>query len=219
MLNEVGDKNQFGNSFSLEWLLEPFARRGELSEVRITAHTPLTMLREDLENIPEFDLQAGYTIRPYRPGDEAHWLRIHLLADPENQFKPDTFKQQFGSDARILAQRQFYLLDPAQSVIGTATAWFNEDFDGERIGRVHWVAIVPDSQGRGLSRPLMTTACRRLRELGHNKAYLTTSAARTAAIHLYLRFGFTPLIRTEVERTAWAQIISARNSNLKSPGP
>ena len=209
MLNEVADKNQFGNAFSLEWFLEPFADRGKLTEVQLTVHTPLKLLREDLENIPDFDIPAGYTIRSYRPGDEAHWLRIHLLADYENQFKPDTFKQQFGSDVRILAQRQFYVLDSAQHVIGAATAWFNEDFDGERIGRVHWVAIVPECQGRGLSRPLMTTVCRRLRELGHNKAYLTTSAARTAAIHLYLRFGFAPLIRTETDRVAWAQIAPA----------
>ena len=207
MLNEVGDKNQSGNSFSLEWLLEPCARRGKLGRVQLTPHTPLKMLREDLENIPDFDIPAGYTIRSYRSGDEAHWLCVHLLADHEHQFKPDTFKQQFSSDARVLAQRQFYLLDPAQSVIGTATAWFNEDFDGERIGRVHWVAIVPECQGRGLSRPLMTAICRRLLELGHNKAYLTTSAARAAAIHLYLRFGFAPLIRTEIERAAWAQVL------------
>ena len=135
MLNEVGDKNQPGNVVSLQWLLEPFARRGKLSEVQLKAHTPLRMIRENLENILDFEIPAGYTIRWYRPGDEAHWLRIHLLADHENQFKADTFAQQFGSDARILAQRQCYLLDPAQSVIGTATAWFNEDFDGERIGR------------------------------------------------------------------------------------
>jgi GNAT superfamily N-acetyltransferase len=219
MLNEVGDENQSGNAFSRQRFLEPFADRSKLTDVPLKVHTPLKMLREDLENIPGFDFPAGYTIRSYRPEDEAHWLRIHLLADKEHQFKPDTFKQQFGSDVRILAQRQFYVLNSAQHVIGTATAWFNEDFDGERIGRVHWVAIVPECQGRGLSRPLMTTVCRRLRELGHNKAYLTTSAARTAAIHLYLRFGFAPLIRTESERAAWVRIVSARNSHLRSPGP
>src|SRR5438093_3818539 len=206
MLTEPGVKNQFGNAYSLQWFLEPFARRGKLREVQLTAHIPLKMIRADLENIPNSDIPAGYRLRWYRPGDEEHWLRIHLLADHKNQFKPDTFAQQFGSDASVLAERQCYLLDPVQGVIGTATAWFNEDFDGESIGRLHWVAIVPECQGRGLSRPLLTTVCRRLRELGHNKVYLTTSSARTAAIHLYLRFGFRPLIRTAIERAAWAQV-------------
>ena len=209
MLTELGYKNQCGNAYPPQRLLEPIARRGKLGEVQLKTHTPLTMMRPDLEIIPGFEIPAGYTIKWYRPGDEQHWLRVHLLADRENLFKPDTFAQQFGSDARILAQRQCYLLDPAQSVIGTATAWFNEDFEGEKIGRVHWVAIMPEYQGRGLSRPLMTTVCRRLRELGHKKAYLTTSTARTAAIHLYLRFGFKPLLRTETDRASWARIIQS----------
>jgi len=104
MLTELGYKNQCGNAYPPQRLLEPIARRGKLGEVQLKTHTPLTMMRPDLEIIPDFEIPAGYTIKWYRPGDEQHWLRVHLLADRENLFKPDTFAQQFGSDARILAQ-------------------------------------------------------------------------------------------------------------------
>jgi GNAT superfamily N-acetyltransferase len=55
---------------------------------------------------------------------------------------------------------------------------------------VHWVAIVPECQGIGLGKALMTLLCQRLRELGHDQAYLFTSSERVSAIRLYLRFGF-----------------------------
>jgi GNAT superfamily N-acetyltransferase len=164
------------------------------------------MLRDNLEDIPVCAFPAGFSLRWYQPGDEARWFRIHRLADHDSEITPDLFARRFGSDHDLLAQRQCYLLDGRGDPIGTATAWFDDDFLGARFGRVHYVAIVPDYQGRGLSRPLMSVICQRLRELGHDRAYLATSTARIPAINLYLGFGFVPLIRTEEEAAAWRGI-------------
>jgi GNAT superfamily N-acetyltransferase len=114
---------------------------------------------------------------------------------------------EFGADPVLLAQRQCYLCTADGRTIGTATAWFDDDFGGEIFGRVHWVAIVPQYQGHGLSRPLLSAVCERLREAGHERAYLTTSSARLAAIRLYLRFGFKPLIETEGQASAWRTLL------------
>ena len=212
------------------------------------------MARANLDNVPEFTLPAGFTLRWYEPGDEAHWLRIHLAADPFNQITPELFREQFGVDAgrglqspsekhqnvpsssfsssktrvksrtrtrtttrtsqcgvnsalRDLRQRQGYLLAPTGEVVGTATAWFNNNFEGARWGRVHWLAIIPEFQGRGLAKPLMTSICRRLRELGHQHVYLSTSNARHAAIGLYLRFGFEPLIQSPEDEAVWREVM------------
>ena len=172
----------------------------------------LRMIRTDLENIPEFGLPDGFALRWHEDGDAAHWLRIHARADLHNVITPDLFVRQFGTDSNLLAQRQCFLLAPGGEVIGTATAWFNDNFEGRRIGRVHWVAILPEYQGSGLSKPLMMTVCKRLRELGHSEAYLVTVSQCNAAIQLYLHFGFVPLITEDTERVAWREILG------KTPG-
>ena len=57
---------------------------------------PVQMVRVNLDNMPEFALPAGFTLRWYQPGDEAHWLRIHLAADRYNEITPDLYRSQFG---------------------------------------------------------------------------------------------------------------------------
>lgn len=163
----------------------------------------VTMVRSDLDDIPRFPLPAPFRIRCYEPGDETHWLSIHGAADKRNAITPGLFRGQFGSDDGLLSQRQFYLCDGDGLAIGTATAWFKDDYRGLPWGRVHWVAIVPAMQGKGLAKPLMTLVCERLRELGHVRAYLSTSTLRVPAISLYLKFGFVPEIKDEQAREAW----------------
>ncbi|MBM4042779.1 MAG: GNAT family N-acetyltransferase [Planctomycetes bacterium] len=166
----------------------------------------VAMVRSDLEGLPQCAPPEPFAIRRYRPGDEAAWMRIHLAADKLNTFPPGKFAEQFGADERLLAERQLYLCDGEGREIGTATAWFNDDYRGQSFGRVHWVAVVPEWQGRGLSKPLLAGVCNRLRELGHDRAYLTTNTARIAALNLYLSFGFVPDIRSEEELAAWRHV-------------
>jgi len=163
----------------------------------------LTMVRPNLIQIPPYDLAPGFSLRWFRPGDERRWFEIQSAADRLNRIYEEIFAHQFGTDPLRLAQRQCYLCAADGNAIGTGTAWFDENFRGEVFGRVHWVAIVPEYQGKRLSRPLLTAVCERLRELGHERAYLTTSMKRRAAIRLYLRFGFEPLIETEEQARAW----------------
>jgi GNAT superfamily N-acetyltransferase len=151
---------------------------------------PLTMVREHLEDIPVFSLPAEFTWRPYQLGDEQAWLEIQSAADRYNSITPELFTREFGGDQVRLARRQLYLCGTDQAPVGTATAWFKRSYQGKPYGRVHWVAIVPKHQGLGLGKPLMTVTLKRLRQLGHRRAYLTTSTARFAAINLYLQFGF-----------------------------
>lgn len=167
----------------------------------------ISMTRENLDVIPEFDLPPGYLLRWYQPGDERYWVAIQRQADLYNAITSELFTQQFGLAGELPA-RQCYLTDRSGTPVGTASAWFNPDYRGQPYGRVHWVAIVPEMQGRGLSKPLLSAVCHRLRELGHRRAYLTTAPQRTAAICLYLKFGFRPEIISPEDEEEWAKIRS-----------
>jgi GNAT superfamily N-acetyltransferase len=165
----------------------------------------ICMIRENLDGIPDYALPAGYAIRWYQPGDEEAWRKIHLLADPYTKMTPSLFEKQFGKDVRMLADRQCFLVDSNDSPIGTATAWMG-DHGGQSLGRIHWLAIVPVEQGKGLAKSLLSTVCERLKNLGHNSAFLTTQTIRIAAINLYLKFGFVPAVDSEQDKQVWRRL-------------
>ncbi len=173
----------------------------------------IKLIRPSLDNLPHFLLPPGYAMTWYAPGDEQHWVDIHIHADRYNTISHAQFVQAFGTDPALLAQRQLYLRNADHEVIGTATAWYDGDDPHTPVGRVHWVALMPAYQGRGLAKPLLAAVCHRLRELGHRSAVLTTSTARIPAINLYRQFGFVPHITTRDDLHVWRALAP----HLKEP--
>jgi GNAT superfamily N-acetyltransferase len=167
---------------------------------------PVHMLREHLDQTPQFALPAPFTIRFYQPGDAETWVRVQREADQHHAITRGLFEREFGRHEPALRERQCFLCDGGGQAIGTATAWFNENYDGWPCGRVHWVAIVPSRQGQGLAKPLLSAVCNRLRELGHSRTYLITETVRVHAIKLYLKFGFGPVIRDAKDLSAWLDL-------------
>ncbi len=173
-----------------------------------TENIAVAMMRPTLDDLPQFELPAPYQLRWYQPGDEAAWVAIHVAADRFHTFTPATFQKEFSDDQTLLPTRQAYLCQADGSPIGTATAWFKADDDGSDWGLIHWVAIHPEMQGRGLAKPLLAVVCHHLQALGYQRAYLSTSTARLPAINLYLAFGFVPILRGDRAETlyAWQQV-------------
>ena len=166
------------------------------------------MVCEDLRRVPKFNLPASCLFRWYHPGDERAWVDIQSRSDRYNVISKEQFILQFGERSDELRRRQLFLCDAdGTNPIGTITAWFAEAGSGraygDEYGRVHWVAIVPERQGRGLAKPMMSAVCRRLLELGSSKAYLTTASVRIAALNLYFACAFRPDLHTAKDRHAW----------------
>ena len=155
----------------------------------LAAHE-LVMWRPNLAEILPVQVSEGFRLRPFGPGSVADWVRIHELADPDNNPDAALHERQFGSDLGLLAARQFFLETTSGQAVGTSSAWFLDDKDEGNWGRVHWVAILPEYQGRGLAHPLLAQTLVTLKKLGHSRTFLTTDQARVAALGLYRRHGF-----------------------------
>jgi GNAT superfamily N-acetyltransferase len=171
----------------------------------IREYINVRMIRENLDDIPEYDLPDGYSIQWYQPGYEKHWQAVQSLADEYNRVTPNLFEEQFGTDIQLLSERQCFLCDSEENIIGTATAWLDGHSE-KSPGRIHWLAIIPQQQGRGLAKPLLTIICKRLKKLDHSRTYLTTQTVRIPAINLYAKFGFAPVIDSGRDREIWEKL-------------
>ena len=180
----------------------------------------LAMRRDTLERLPEIPLPQGYTLRFYQPGDEHHLARIERSAE---EFQTDAdalagFEKYYGAHRQALPERMLFLLDADGLPVGTATAWTDRPapLEGEE-GRLHWVGIAREHQGKGLSKPLVAAALHRLQALGHQDAYLTTQTPSWVAIRVYLQLGFHPAYgHHEKEQEGWA-IVREKLPDMEIP--
>jgi ribosomal protein S18 acetylase RimI-like enzyme len=156
----------------------------------------------ELDSLPKIAacFEAPYSIRPFRPGDDVTWFDIQDRTRIYSPIDPGLFAKQFGSVD--LSRRQFFVLHEGEPV-GTGTAWIGEPVRTNAWGRVHWVAIVPEHQRRGLGRELMHSLFGTFRALRCSRAFLTTGSENDPAIRLYDSLGFRPWIRSEEERAYW----------------
>ena len=164
------------------------------------------MVRPTLADIAEHALPAGFSIRPWQPGDELTWMRIWVMADPFSVVTPATWEKSFGARRGAVPERQYFLCDAKGREVGTATAWFGYEEVDPEAGAVRKVAIVPEMQGIGLAKPLVSLILWRLKELGYTRAHLTTEEARLGAINLYLDLGFVPKVRNDKDRATWQRV-------------
>ena len=192
-----------GKPFLPDWLASADAGPGEFW---------VNMIRPTMESIPHFDFPDGYSIRPMRPGESGLWVDIQQEAEPVLRVTDDVFESEFGGDLPATRYRSFFIVNEAGVAVGTISAWYSRDFKGEDHGRIHWLAIRPAFQGRGLARPALSFAMERLAEW-HDRAWLSTSTSRIPALKLYLDFGFLPDMEEPRAREAWQKVLA----RLKHP--
>ena len=79
--------------------------------------------------------------------------------------------------------------------------------DLTKCGRVFWLAVMRNFQGRGLGRALLGAVCARMCDLGYERACVITSTGRLRALKLYLHTGFSPETTTSDEIRTWDKVL------------
>lgn len=145
------------------------------------------MVREDLEDIPDHSLPDDFYFTFYKNSSDADtWLNIQNQAADGDCFEKDLFEETYNGKTEALKERLIFICDKSGSKIGTATAWYED----KETALVHWVAVIPSYQGRGLAKPLLTETLIIMVKLGYKKAILRTQPVCTTAIALYKKYGF-----------------------------
>ena len=148
----------------------------------------LAMVCSDL-NVPSRPLPDGFGYRGFQPGDEHHWAEIERSAGEFTNLTDALarFDQDFGADQAELGRRMLFLTTASGEAIGTATAWFDQG-----VGQLYWVGVDQRYQRRGFARPLVAHTMRRLWQLGHRQAKLSTQTPSWVAVRVYLSLGWQP---------------------------
>lgn len=183
----------------------------EPSDASATDDGLITMVRPDMGDLPCAEFPEGFSIRPMRLDEVGLWTDIHRDAEPYFPIEDDLFYQEYGDDLQATQQRCFIIANAKGVAVGTISAWYNRDFKGKDYGRVHWVAVRPAYQRRGLARAGLAHALHQLAQW-HDRCYLRTSIPRVGAIRLYLDAGFRPDLEPVEAIDKWRQV------DLSHPG-
>ena len=179
-------------------------------------------------------------------GDAEAWLAVHELAEPDMKLDRPAFDRAFAlpqeaarddrastlatapegqpSDReRVLNERQAFVQDSTGAPVATCTAWFPgkefESMGSHDVGRVHWLAVVPAWQRRGVGTALLAATLLRMREqLGCRRCALATWSSKRGAIGMYRRLGFAPFAADAAESRAWGAIAASHAPSLASIG-
>lgn len=167
---------------------------------------PLYMYH-DLTDLPVYDLPDGYQFRLYKQESDANrWAKIVTATNefPSEEKALERFNEELSLHKYELKMRMIFIETIEGKAVGTATAWFAK-WDETVIGRLHWIAIIPEFQGKRLGRPLITKTMQILQD-NHSTAYLKTQESSGAAIYLYKQLGWCPIINTKEEEMIWNNI-------------
>ena len=150
----------------------------------------LSMILPSFGALRRHDLPPGFSIRAFQPGDEESWLHIHERTGVYDPISPTLFATEFGDSPEELVDRQLFVVEPRGNAIATGTGWLPQADRPRALGRVHWIAVDPDYQRKGIGAGLVSELCLRLKARGYVGAYLRTGAANEPAISLYRSLGF-----------------------------
>ncbi|WP_274648744.1 GNAT family N-acetyltransferase [Paenibacillus humicola] len=152
----------------------------------------IILKRETGAPIPQAALPKGYSIVTFQTGDEEAWGEIEtsVLEFDEKDAAADYFTKNYIPYENEVKRRTLFIQADSGEKIATFTAWWN--YTGiRRHPFVHWVAVKPQYQGRGLGKAIIAAGVRHMIEIeGDSVMYIPTSTWSHKAIRLYRWAGF-----------------------------
>lgn len=170
-----------------------FEKRSDFLLDKTIPYAEIWMCREREWPVEEKALPEGFHFAFYQEGDERDWAAIETaVAEFDEEAKAiDYFNEKFAPFPQALKERMLFIINDAGEKVATCSAWWKDTPDGKRHPLVHWVAVKPGYQGKGLAKAMMTRTIKLLQELEvTSPIYLHTQTWSHIAIGLYQKLGF-----------------------------
>jgi mycothiol synthase len=160
----------------------------------------LVMARMHLQDLPEVQLEAGYSLRHFVHGDEAGW----------NVLIAKTFKSNYDFDGTLLADPFYHpervlFVEHSGEIVATACAWRSDKW-GKNTGVLHMVGASPEHRGHQLGYQISLAALHQLVREGIHHVILQTDDDRLPAIATYIKLGFAPYLIDPNKGERWKKI-------------
>ena len=143
--------------------------------------------------IPDAALPEGFRFVFYKPGDEKAWALIEtsVLEFPDDLDALLYLQNDLMRHPGELERRCLFIENEKGEKVGTATAWWS--YTGTRRDPwIHWVAVIPQYQGKGLGNAVMSRILHLMSEIeGDRDFYLHTQTWSHRAVRIYRKMGFS----------------------------
>jgi len=173
------------------------------------------MILENLRAQPLPEVEPGYSIRTYRPGDDDGLVVLwaEIVGGDEAAIRKQWLELR-REDPNVRDEDVFFVRY-GDHLVGTGTAWKRAS-EPPDTGYVHMIGVDGAHRGKRLGFLVTVAVLNRLAERGYKRALLNTDDHRLAALKLYLQMGFAPVIENEELRVRWSKV--GHELRMKIPG-
>lgn len=180
-------------------------------------HIGVLMEKFDTSIYPNFQLPPGYQFISYKKGIEKDWARLQLEVGQVDTIEEAeaAFQKEFLDGKSMnwinreytplvtseiekspcydeLMKKVVFVINQSGALTATGCIWNGWMFGEDRI-RLHWIAVSPNHQGKGICKALITKLLDRYNELGYSGyLHLTSQTWSYRALNIYMKFGFKP---------------------------
>lgn len=149
---------------------------------------------------PTVAVHPGYTLRQYRPDDREAYFKLLASAG----MLP--CRLEYWEDH--LLPNGFFVIEHNESgaLVATCMASHHPAPRHPRAGNLGWLAADPAHKGHQLGQAVTAAVTARLIVGGYRRIYLETHDFRLAAIKIYLKMGWVPLLYQEDMHDRWLVI-------------
>lgn len=150
------------------------------------------MMCEVLNREALAEMPAGFSVRNCRPDELGVWKAMPFASAEQaaeyDGFMTDFFKTVYGGREAEFFAKTLFVCDARGRPVATCLLWRAYD----EFNTIHWFKVLPEYEGRGIGRALLSIIMRDLKVADY-PVYLHTQPGSFRAIKLYSDFGFALL--------------------------